>query len=309
MATEYKRTLLREVGRRYGQIKPLEGSQSLFDVGNGALRIYFRYSKIHHPRKRAFYGLREDDLRRLQGYPSVICFLWDDQREPLFIPFEEYEVVFQSVEPARDGQFKVQLVFGPESTELYLPQAGKFNIEGYFGWEPLERVIDKTKLNDIPELSHSQVQSLLGAVGDIKNFNVWIPPIDRPRLDFRLVRQFPCCDALPGMFDSVKDILCEVDVVWIARGSGQLSALFEVEHSTPIYSGLLRFNDIHLTAPRLQPNFSIVANEERGDLFLRQASRPTFKVSGLSDLCTFMKYDNVYAWYHRLRNAGDMTPP
>jgi len=38
-------------------------------------------------------------------------------------------------------------------------------------------------------------------------------------------------------------ILQEVDVIWIPPGSSELKALFEIEHSTAVYSGLLRFND------------------------------------------------------------------
>ena len=33
----------------------------------------------------------------------------------------------------------------------------------------------------------------------------------------------------------------EIDVVWVNSGSSAVDSLFEVEHSTPVYSGLLRF--------------------------------------------------------------------
>ena len=64
-------------------------------MGDGLARIYVRYSKIH-PGDRTFYGLREEDLQRLEGHPSVLCFLWDGQVEPLLIPFLEFEDVFQA---------------------------------------------------------------------------------------------------------------------------------------------------------------------------------------------------------------------
>jgi hypothetical protein len=75
--------------------------------------------------------------------------------------------------------------------------------------------------------------------------------------------------------------------------------LFEVEHSTTIYSGLLRFNDIHLAMPALHPRFSIVAEDARRSHFVRQVSRPTFTTSGLNELCTFLDYANVWRWYRR----------
>ena len=123
---------------------------------------------------------------------------------------------------------------------------------------------------------------------------------DRDRLDWSVARSFQCRGVLPAGFDEVRPILQEVDVIWVGRGSCNVSALFEVEHSTPIYSGLLRFNDVHLIAPRLGARFSVVANEERRDLFVRQLRRPTFRVSGLSEMCNFLEYVDVFGWHRRM---------
>jgi hypothetical protein len=302
MANNLKTQVLADFKLRFGRIQKLENSQSLYDVGDNALRVYFRYSALHGG-DRTFFGLRQDDLRRLEGHASVICFLWDNQSAPLFIPFSEYEEVFRHLTPAGDGQYKVQVYPGGDSAELYLPKAGRFNIDAFFGWEVVDRLVDKSRVASIPDLSHVQIQSLLGAIGSRKQFDVWIPRVDRTKLDRSVAEPFQCCSELPLGFEPVQFILPEVDVVWIERGSGVLRAMFEVEHSTPIYSGLLRFNDIHLVASQLKPTFSIVANEDRRELFLRQLSRPTFRASGLNDLCTFMKYEDVFCWYERIRRA------
>ena len=89
-------------------------------------------------------------------------------------------------------------------------------------------------------------------------------------------------------------------MIWLERGAGTLHALFEVEYSTPVYSGLLRFNDILLTAPNLRARFSVVSNDERRSLFTRQLNRPTFRMSKLDEYCTFMEYASVYGWHRRL---------
>jgi hypothetical protein len=88
--------------------------------------------------------------------------------------------------------------------------------------------------------------------------------------------------------------------MWIERGAGRLNALFEVEHSTPVYSGLLRFNDVLLVSPQLGARFTVVSNDKRRSLFIRQLRRPTFKFSRLNEYCTFMEYGGVYNWYLRL---------
>jgi len=297
-----KPKLLAELKSRYGSIRKLDASQSLYEIGDGAVRIYFRYSKLHK-RNEAFYGLRKDDLQKLEGIPAAICFLWDGQIEPLFVPFSEYEEVFQTCAPARDGQYKVMVYPETEGTEIYIPKAGRFNAESYFGFESLDTVIDAAKLKSLPDFSHSQVQTLIGAVGVAKGFDIWIPQNDRTKLDWTLTKNFKCRNDIPKNYESVRPILQEVDVIWLQPGSSELKALFEVEHSTPIYSGLLRFNDVHLVAPQVISRFTIVSNEVRRALFVRQINRPTFRTSGLSDLCTFLEYANVYGWFNRIVNA------
>lgn len=303
MTNLYKAAFLKELSRRYGAIRKLEGSLSLYELGNGAAQIYIRYSKVHS-KNQAFYGLREEDLRKLEGHSSIIGFLWDNQEEPLFIPFSEYEEVFRSTTPAGDGQYKAQVYLKGDSTELYIAGAGRFNVDAHFGWEGIEALLDSTRLSPASEFSHSQIQTFVGAIGVAKGYDIWIPQNDRSKLEWSLTNRFECRDVLPYGFEPVADILQEIDVIWIERGSSNLRALFEVEHSTPIYSGLLRFNDIHLVSPNPRPRFSIVANDIRRVLFVRQINRPTFQTSGLGEICTFFEYGDVAQWYSRIKIKG-----
>ena len=108
MPDDTKAGFLAEMAKRYGQLRKLEHSQSLYEIGKGAARVYIRYSKIHTG-NRTFYGLRQEDLQALEGYPAVLCFLWDGQAEPLLVPFSQYEEVFHSTTPAGNGQYKAQV--------------------------------------------------------------------------------------------------------------------------------------------------------------------------------------------------------
>ncbi len=299
MANSIKKAFLQELTARFGSLERLHRSQSLFTVGDDAARVYVRYSKRHGDKK-TFYGLREEDLRELAGHRAVICFLWDDQAEPLFVSFAEYEDVFSAVSPARDGQYKVMIHLEESGAELYIAGAGRFSVAGHSGWNRLHNLIDASRLRYQPDLSHPQVQTLLGAIGSAKGFDVWVPQSDRPNLDWSLTAPFEFRVSLPLGFDPVVSTLAEVDVIWINRGANSLQALFEVEHSTPIYSGLLRFNDVHLAAPNSFPRFSVVSNDTRRDLFARQLNRPTFQASGLHKLCRFLDYGNVIEWHDRV---------
>lgn len=299
MANLIKEKFLNEIRKRYGNIKKLEESLSLYDIGKGAGRIYIRYSKIHS-RGQAFYGLRQKDLQKLEGSPAVICFIWQDQIEPLLLPYSDFEEVFHSLSPASDGQYKAQVFFTDAGCDLYIANAGRFNVEAYFGWEQLDSLITKSKLTDIPALSHTQVQTLLGSIGVNKGFDIWIPKKDRGKLDWNLTHMFSCDADIPFEYRRIEDILAEIDVIWVERGAARLRALFEVEHSTPIYSGLLRFNDVHLMSPSSKATYSIVSNDDRRTIFVRQLSRPTFTLSKLNENCTFLEYPNVFIWHRRI---------
>ena len=302
MGNTLKKIILNVISKKCGLLRKLDKSNSLYEIVDFHTRIYFRYSKIHN-NKRPFYGLRQDDLIQLEGHNSFICFLWENQTEPLFLPYSDYEEIFQSISPASDGQYKVQIYLEENGTELYIARAGRFNVESHLGWQEFETLIDTSKLKKVPKLSHPQIQTLLGAIGTIKGFDIWIPQYDRNKLDWNITTRFQCCSNLPSGFTTLSKILQEIDVIWIERGSNNLKSLFEVEHSTPIYSCLLRFNDILLLYPYLNPRFSIVSNDTRKSLFVKQLNRPTFQRSKLSELCNFLEYVNVYGWFERLRST------
>lgn len=301
MANDHKLRLLATLEKYFGAIRRLPNTNSLFDIAEEQARIYVRYSKLHD-RGRTFFGLRDIDLRALEGRKSFLCFLLDDGSEPLFINYADFELVFRDAEAAADGQHKVQLISGKGSLELYIAKQGRFNVDGYVGFRTLQRHISPGAKSMRPSLSHSQVQTLLAGIGRLKGYSVWIPDTDIGRLDWSLTEQFQTARSIPAGYEKVVAIAQEVDVIWIRAGSNQIEALFEVEHSTPVYSGLLRFNDIFLTAPSLN-RFSVVSNENRRDLFARQIRRPTFQKSGLSEVTMFMEYSNVYDWHKRIEES------
>lgn len=302
MANPRKLKILADLRQRFGDVRKLKGSESLFVIGEEAARVYFRYSRVH-PGARTFFGLREVDLQQLEGHNSFLCFLLDDNAAPLFLPYSDFEEVFANAQPARDGQYKVQLLSQANTLELYVARQGRFNVEGYVGLETLERSMEARRLRVAQVLSHSQVQTLLAGIGNVKGYEVCVPENDIGKLDWSLTKQFPLRRHIPEGFDRVRGILSEIDVIWVASGRNKIESLYEVEHSTPVYSGLLRFNDVLLTDPRVK-RFSIVSNDTRRDLFSRQLFRPTFRKSGLAELCSFLEYANVFAWHQRLLKGG-----
>jgi hypothetical protein len=299
----HKIGILETLRNRFGDLRKVRGSESLFTIGEDAARIYIRYSKVH-PGGRTFFGLREVDLRQLEGHNAFLCFLLDDGSAPLFVPYGDFEEVFRNAQAASDGQYKVQLFSRNNGLELYVARQGRFNVEGYVGLESIARSLNSSLLREAHSLTHTQVQTLLAGIGHFKKFGVYVPESDAGRLDWTLTERFALRGSIPSGFDQVKGILSEIDVVWVARGGETIEGLFEVEHSTTVYSGLLRFNDVLLTDPKVS-RFSIVSNEARRALFSRQLFRPTFKKSGLAELTSFLEYSNVLDWHMRVAKGDN----
>ncbi len=204
---------------------------------------------------------------------------------------------------ASDGQYKVQIAYSPSTRELYLPRVGHFNVDAFGGLDALPSVGSQDSKSIALNLSHWQAQTLIGGIGALKGYSVFVPPNNVELLDWGLVKPFQVIGALPAYVEERTRFVSEIDVIWVDHKHDAIAAAFEVEHSTPIYSGLLRFNDVLLTCPGVS-RFFVVSNESRRDLFARQIQRPTFQRSGLNELASFLDYSNVFDWHRRLSDAA-----
>ena len=67
-----------------------------------------------------------------------------------------------------------------------------------------------------------------------------------------------------------------------------------MEHTTAIYSGLLRMADLLALQPNIDIKLHIVAPEHRRDKVLDEIQRPVFALldkGPLANSCTFLSYD------------------
>jgi hypothetical protein len=300
MASQMRSEFLSSLEGEFGRLQRIGTSTSLFVIREKA-RLYVRYSKVHQ-RGSTFFGLRQADIALLEGFPSFIAFLWEGQSEPLLIPFDQFAAVFHSIEPASDGQYKVHIYTNNEGTYFHIVRAGKFGVDSYFGLRELRAALVGEEQPLPMDFSHHQMQTIVGSIGSLTGHAVYIPMNDRPFLDWVIVDRFNLANDVPstGRHASTAS-LAFIDVLWIHPMRNLLAAAFEIEHSTPIYSGLLRFNDVHIDFKL--PRAGIVADAEREEAFLRQINRKTFRASGLSDVCLFYRYTDIYRWYLRLHSG------
>jgi hypothetical protein len=142
-----------------------------------------------------------------------------------------------------------------------------------------------------------QMQAKLAVIGATIGFRVWIPKPDRSRV-IELIPEamhIALLEKLPLSYDlTTLETIELIDVIWI-RGRSIIRA-FEVEHTTSVYSGLLRMADLLALQPNMNIRLHIVASDERRDKVFKEMLRPVFSLlaSGpLSSTCTFVSYESV----------------
>jgi hypothetical protein len=141
-----------------------------------------------------------------------------------------------------------------------------------------------------------KIQSILAKIGSEMGMRIWIPKADRGAVlgewepeDGALV------DILPLNYDSttIKTIE-QIDVLWL-KGRSIVRA-FEVEHTTSIYSGILRMADLLALQPNLSIKLHIVAPSARRDRVFEEIRRPVFALlekGPLSESCTYLSYESI----------------
>jgi type II restriction enzyme len=109
-------------------------------------------------------------------------------------------------------------------------------------------------------------------------FSVWIASNDqsRPYGGGRLADG--CLTALPPTLQNEgAEAVRLIDVIWLERESGTVVAAFEVEHTTSIYSGIVRLLDLALSGGGTQRHhLFLVAPDERETDVRQQVLRPAF---------------------------------
>jgi len=141
-----------------------------------------------------------------------------------------------------------------------------------------------------------KIQALLAHIGASMGMKVWIPASDRTAVINELNGDDTALlTTLPLNYDSTTiDTIERIDVLWIKRRS--IVRAFEVEHTTAIYSGILRMADLLSLQPNMDIRLHIVAPDERRKKVFDEIKRPVFSLlerRPLASTCTFLPYDAI----------------
>jgi hypothetical protein len=139
------------------------------------------------------------------------------------------------------------------------------------GVQEIERVVSIPPVDEVDAdapvaldaPTHSEIQWRLLDLGSQMGLDIWAPKRDRGRSwSSKSIGEVPRMrERLPTQFDrQTNEIIEEIDVLWL---SGQMiMAAFEVEHSTSIFSALLRMSDLVTMQPNLDMKLYIVGPDE-----------------------------------------------
>lgn len=151
--------------------------------------------------------------------------------------------------------------------------------------EDVEEVLRTELVSD-----HVRMQWTLAKLGLKAGERVWVPVGDQQRL--RKAYEFNAFDPeFAAGIDLPHSYVENIDVVW--KQEFRIGAAYEIENSTSIYSGLLRFADLNILAPNtLYPMF-VVAPASRKNRLREQLCRPTFKRLELHKKVRFLSYEMI----------------
>jgi len=168
----------------------------------------------------------------------------------------------------------------------------------------LERVLAAARDGD---RSHTEIQGWLRDLGRALGFDVWVAANDRGRAcgDGRLGDG--CLEALPQALEQSPgaDAVRLIDVIWVSAVDGRVAAAFEVEHTTSIYSGIVRLLDLALGSPDdTSRGLYLVAPDARESDVRAQLARPAF--SRVRELqVRFLPYSELETHRHAMAKFGE----
>jgi hypothetical protein len=141
-----------------------------------------------------------------------------------------------------------------------------------------------------------RIQALLADIGFRMGMKIWIPRSDRQAvLKSWNKSEDDILNRLPLNYDDTTlKTIEQIDVLWLDRRS--IVRAFEIEHTTAVYSGILRMADLLALQPNMKIKLHIVAPSGKREKVFQEIRRPVFSLleSGpLAESCTYLSYDSI----------------
>jgi hypothetical protein len=143
----------------------------------------------------------------------------------------------------------------------------------------------------------TRVQALIASIGARMGMAIWLPRADRGAVlkewktdGDELLERLPL-----NYDDTTLRTIEQIDVLWL-RGRSIVRA-FEVEHTTSVYSGILRMADLLALQPNMDIKLHIAAPASKREKVFQEIRRPVFSLlekGPLAESCTYLSYDSLH---------------
>lgn len=255
--------------------------------------LYFLHPTIIPPSNTAIvkgYNLLTGANVKLGRWPDYLAM-----RQGMFALNAQYRTLLSNDMGAIAG-----LMFDIGAGRYVLPHAD----DGGSGWQDALAQVRAENMAWVKTLAiaqendhtHTEIQGWLRDLGKALGYDVWVASNDKNRLYLGSRLSEGCLVNLPDPIRASEavDTVSLIDILWVSKDSEKIVAAFEVEHSTSIYSGIVRMLDLALGVPEHEDAaFFLVAPDVREQDVRSQFARPAFsRVS---------KLDVRYLGYSQLR--------
>jgi hypothetical protein len=187
--------------------------------------------------------------------------------------------------------------------------------------EPLQKrreSLEKEPSQDMPRVEegaispkrddeiHTHIQWLLAKIGLKVGCAVWVASNDHAKRWHNERLGDLSLPTLPSFADAAfQQIIRRIDVLWLHQET--VVAAYEIEHTTPIATGLLRLYDLGVLCSHAD-YLCIVAPQERFRRIQFELSRPVFHTQQLHDKCRLIAEEVLLEHEeHILRWAGSLS--
>jgi hypothetical protein len=156
-----------------------------------------------------------------------------------------------------------------------------------------EVLVEEARPANRRDTGHARAQLQLARLAKNAGLDVWIARNDRStvidgqRLGELSVEHLP--DGLPR---DVRRTIELIDVLWLKRN--RYLAAFEVEASTPVFTGLQRMGDLMAAMPNLHVPLFVLAPEAKREKVFSEITRPLFRFGlepPLEESCRYISFE------------------
>jgi hypothetical protein len=214
---------------------------------------------------------------QLRGFTAV-----SEEKVGLF--YDRFDDLYSVLVRLKQGERVVEKVY-PRGPRQANEETAEAPLLSEIHQDDVDQVLRSELVSD-----HVKMQWKLANLGLKAGERVWVPAGDQAKL--RALYQFEAFDRqFSAGIDLPHSYIENIDVVW--KQEFRIDAAYEIENSTAIYSGLLRFADLMILAPNTIYPMFIVAPSDRKNRVREQLTRPTFRQFDLCNKVRFLSYEVV----------------